>query len=56
MLKKYKPNGEIEFRPVYFNSATKTVRNHKFSRENAFQEVCTGLITRLMKDLAELLN
>ena len=25
MLKKYKLNGEIEFRPVYFNSATKTV-------------------------------
>ena len=25
MLKKYKPNGEIEFRPVYFNSTTKTV-------------------------------
>ena len=38
MLKKYKPNGEIEFRPVYFNSTTKTVINHKFSLENAFQE------------------
>ena len=38
-LKKYKPNGEIEFRPVYFNSATKTVINHKFSLENAFQEI-----------------
>ena len=25
MLKKYKHNGEIEFAPVYFNSATKTV-------------------------------
>ena len=25
----------IEFRPVYFNSTTKTVVNHKFSRENA---------------------
>ena len=24
MLKKYKPNGEIKFRPVYFNSTTKT--------------------------------
>ena len=31
MLKKYKRNGEIEFRPVYFNSTTKTVINHKFS-------------------------
>ena len=39
MLKKYKPNGEIEFRPVYFNSTTKTVINHKFSHEDAFQEI-----------------
>ena len=39
VLKKYKPNGEIEFRPVYFNSKTKTVINHKFSLENAFQEI-----------------
>ena len=39
MLKKYKPNGEIEFRPVYFNSTTKTVINHNFILENAFQEI-----------------
>ena len=39
MLKKYKPNGEIEFRPVYFNSAKKTVINRKFSLKNAFQEI-----------------
>ena len=39
MLKKYKPNGEIEFRPVYFNSTTKTVINHKFCLENAFQKI-----------------
>ena len=38
MLKKYKPNGEIEFRPVYFNSTTKTVINHRFSLQNGFQE------------------
>ena len=38
-LKKYKPNGEIEFTPVYFNSTTKTVTNHKFSLENSFQEI-----------------
>ena len=31
MLKKHKPNGEIEFGPVHFNSTTKTVINHKFS-------------------------
>ena len=39
MLKKYKPDGEIEFRPVYFNSITKTVINHKFSLKRAFQEI-----------------
>ena len=39
MLKKYKPNGEIGFRPVYFNSTTKTVINHRFSLENPFQEI-----------------
>ena len=39
MLKTYKPNGEIEFRPVYFNSTTKTAINHKSSLENAFQEI-----------------
>ena len=38
-LKKYKPNGEIEFRPVHFNSKTKTLINHKFGLENAFQEI-----------------
>ena len=27
LLKKYKPNEEIEFTPVYFNSSTKTVIN-----------------------------
>ena len=37
-LKKYKPNGKIEFRPVYFNSTTKTVLNHKFGLEYSFQE------------------
>ena len=35
MLKKYKST-EIEFAPVYFNSTTKTVINHRFSLENAF--------------------
>ena len=39
VLKKKKNNGEIEFRPVYFDSKTKTVINHKFSIENAFQEI-----------------
>ena len=39
LLKKYKLSGEIEFAPVYFNSTTKTVINHKFSLKNAFQEI-----------------
>ena len=39
ILKKYKPNGETEFRAVYFNSTIKMVTNHKSSLENAFQEI-----------------
>ena len=30
LLEKYKHNGEIEFRPVYFNSITKAITNHRF--------------------------
>ena len=56
MLKKYKPNGEIEFRPVYFNSATKTVINHRFRLENSFQEYYTWLRFVLTMNLAGLLN
>ena len=29
LLKKYNPNDEIEFTPVYFNSSTKTVINRR---------------------------
>ena len=39
ILKKYKPYGEIEFKPVYFNSTTKTVINHKLSLGNAFEKI-----------------
>ena len=39
LLKKYKPNGEIEFAPVYFNSVTKTVISHRFKLENSFQGI-----------------
>ena len=39
LLKKHKLNGEIEFAPVYFNSTTKTVINHRFRLENYFQEI-----------------
>ena len=39
LLKKHKPNGEIEFAPAYFNSLTKTVINHWFKLEDSFQEI-----------------
>ena len=39
LLKNYKLKGEIEFAPVYFNSFTKAVINHRFRLENYFQEI-----------------
>ena len=39
MLKKYKPNGEIEFASVYFNSVKKFVINYRFKLEKSFQEI-----------------
>ena len=39
LLKKCKLNGEIEFAPVYFNSVTKTVINHKFRLEKFSRNV-----------------
>ena len=39
LLKKYKPNGEIEFTPVYFNSSSKTIINNRFKLEHALQEI-----------------
>ena len=39
LLKKYKPNEEIEFTAVYFNSSTKTIMNNRFKLEHAFQEI-----------------
>ena len=42
LLNRYKINGEIEFRPVYFNSVTKTVTNHiLFKLENLLKEFYT---------------
>ena len=38
LLKKYKLNGEIEFAPIYFNSLTKTVINHRFRLGNYVQD------------------
>ena len=42
-LEKYKPNREIEFRPVDFNSTTKTVINHKYGLANLLNKLCKGL-------------
>ena len=39
LLKKYKLDGEIGFRPVYFNLTAKTVIRHTFGLENYFQEI-----------------
>ena len=39
LLKKYKHNREIEFRPVYFNSVPKTVTNHIFKLEKSFEGI-----------------
>ena len=39
LLKKYKPNGGIEFTPVYFNSSTKTIINHRYKLDQFFQEI-----------------
>ena len=39
LSKKYKHNGEIEFRPVYFSSVTKTVTNRIFKFEKSFDEI-----------------
>ena len=39
LLKKHKHNGEIEFRPVYFNSVRKTATNHIFKSEKSFEEI-----------------
>ena len=39
LLNKYKLDREIEFQPVYFNSITKTVTNHRFKLERSFQEI-----------------
>ena len=38
LLKKYKPDGEIEFLPVYFNSLIKAVIDNRFKLEDSFQE------------------
>ena len=39
LLEKYKPNGEIDFTPVYFNSLTKLVIYHRYKLNKSFQEI-----------------
>ena len=39
LLKKYRPNGEIEFTPVYLNSSTETVINRRYKLDQSFQEI-----------------
>ena len=39
LVKKYKPDGEVEFKPVHFNLKAKTLINHRFKLENSFQEI-----------------
>ena len=39
LFKKYKLNEEIEFRPIYFNSVSKTVTDHIFRLEKSFGEI-----------------
>ena len=40
-VEKNKLNGEIEFVPVYFNSTTKNVINHRFKLEILFKKFYT---------------
>ena len=39
LTKKYKPNREIEFAPIYFNSLTKLVISHRYKLNKSFQEI-----------------
>ena len=56
LFKKYKPNGEIEFTPAYFNSVTKLIINHKYKLDQSFQEILYRIDAWINKDLAGLLN
>ena len=55
LFQKYKGT-EIEFSPVYFNSKTKTVLNHKIDLDKSFQKISHRTDNRSMKDLVGLLN
>ena len=36
LLKKYKPNGEVEFAPIYSNLVTKLMINHRYKLDQSF--------------------
>ena len=56
MFKKYKPNGEIEFRPVYLIKQQKQWGIINLVLNMIFKKFYKGLIAGLIKDLAKLLN
>ena len=39
LLSKHKMNGDIEYVPIYFNSATKIVTNSEYNLDKSFQEI-----------------
>ena len=39
LLYKHKVDGDAEYSPVYFNSATKTLINFQYSIDKSFQEI-----------------
>ena len=48
LLCKHKMNGDIEYAPVYFNSATKTVVNYdKYDLDKSFQEILYRIDNRI---------
>ena len=49
VLSKVKVNENIDYSPVYYNSATKTVMNHAFSLDKSFEEILYRIV-ELMKD------
>ena len=55
-LKKYKPNGDREFTPVYFNSSRKTVINCRYKLNKSFKKFYIELMHGLIEDLVGLLN
>ena len=56
LLKKYKPNGEIEFTTVCFNSSTKPIINHRYKLDQSFKKFFTKLRHGLIENLVGLLN